>query len=83
MWTWKHNDLGDHPNFGGDFEAALGAFPARTIILNADTDSYSRPSTATTRPPRSPAGESRPIPTSWGHIAPFDPRPTRGSSTPR
>ena len=35
IWTWWHNDLGDHPSFGGDFEAALGAITARTIILNA------------------------------------------------
>ncbi len=64
MWTWWHNDLGDHPEFGGDFEAALGAIRARTIILEAETDSYF--------PPVDSEYEAR-------HILGADPAPSRRS----
>jgi homoserine O-acetyltransferase len=73
MWTWWHNDLGDHPNFGGDFDAALGAIQARTIILNAETDQYFPPIDSEYEASKIPNAESRPIPTIWGHLAPFNP----------
>ena len=73
LTTWWHNDLGDHPSFGGDFEAALGAITARTIILNADTDRYFPPVDSDYEAAHIPNGESRPIKTIWGHMAPFNP----------
>ena len=73
MWTWWHNDLGDHPEFSGDFEAALGAIRARTIILNAETDSYFPPVDSEYEARHIAGAESRPIPTIWGHLAPFNP----------
>lgn len=50
LWTWWTNDLGDHPDFAGDFDAALGAIRARTIILNAETDRYFLRSIVNTKP---------------------------------
>jgi homoserine O-acetyltransferase len=73
MWTWWHNDLGDHPSFGGDFDAALAAIQARTIILNAETDQYFPPVDSAYEASLIPGAESRPIPTIWGHLAPFNP----------
>jgi homoserine O-acetyltransferase/O-succinyltransferase len=73
MWTWWHNDLGDHPNFGGDFDAALGAIRARTIIIQAETDSYFPPVDSKYEASRIPNGELQVIPTIWGHLAPFNP----------
>lgn len=73
MWTWWHNDLGDHPKFGGDFDKALSTITARTIILNAETDSYFPPVDSEYEASRIPGAESRPIPTIWGHLAPFNP----------
>ena len=73
MWTWKHNDLGDHPDFGGDFEAALRAIRARTIIIQAETDSYFPPVDSEYEAQTIPDAELRVIPTIWGHIAPFNP----------
>ena len=73
MWTWWHNDLGAHAQFGGDFDAALGAIRARTIILNAETDRYFPPVDSDYEAARMPNAESRPIPTLWGHMAPFNP----------
>lgn len=74
MWTWWNNDLGDHADFGGDLDAALGAITARTIILNAETDSYFPPVDSEYEASRIAGAESRPIPTVWGHLAPFNPQ---------
>jgi homoserine O-acetyltransferase len=73
MWTWWHNDLGDHPNFGGDFDAALGAITARTIIVQAETDQYFPPVDSEYEASRIANAELRRIPTVWGHLAPFNP----------
>jgi len=71
--TWMHNDLGDHPNFGGDFDAALGSIRAKTIIMNAETDRYFPPIDSEYEASRIPGATTRPIPTIWGHLAPFNP----------
>lgn len=71
--TWYHNDLGDHANFRGDFDAALGSITARTIIMNAETDRYFPPVDSEYEASKIPNGEARPIPTIWGHLAPFNP----------
>ncbi len=71
--TWWHSDLGDHPDFGGDFEKALGAITARTIILNGTLDRYFPPVDSEYEAKHIPNAESRPIPGIWGHMAPFNP----------
>jgi homoserine O-acetyltransferase/O-succinyltransferase len=73
LWTWKHNDLGDHPNFEGDFDAALRAIGARTIIIQAETDSCFPPVDSEYEASIIPNAELRVIPTVWGHAAPFNP----------
>jgi homoserine O-acetyltransferase len=73
MWTWKHNDLGDHANFGGDFDAALRSIRARTIIIQSETDQYFPPVDSEYEASRIPNAELRVIPTVWGHLAPFNP----------
>jgi homoserine O-acetyltransferase len=71
--TWMHNDVGDHPNFGGDFDAALGAIQARTIIMNAETDRYFPPVDSQYEADRIKGAITRPIPTIWGHLASLNP----------
>ncbi|MDQ2851882.1 MAG: alpha/beta fold hydrolase [Actinomycetota bacterium] len=73
MWTWWHNDVGDHPSFDGDFDAALSAIQARTIVLQADTDQYFPPVDSEYAVSQIPNAELRVIPTTWGHMAPFNP----------
>jgi homoserine O-acetyltransferase len=73
IWTWWNADLGDHPNFGGDFEKALGSIQARTIILNGTLDQYFPPVDSDYEASHIPNAESRPIPGVWGHMAPFNP----------
>ncbi|MEQ8346555.1 MAG: alpha/beta fold hydrolase [Sneathiellaceae bacterium] len=72
MWTWYHNDLGDHPAFGGDFEKALGAITARTIVLPGSTDSYFPPHDNAYEVSCMPNAECRPVPTDWGHMCPIN-----------
>jgi homoserine O-acetyltransferase/O-succinyltransferase len=71
--TWFHNDLGDHPNFGGDFDAALGAITARTIIIQAETDRYFPPEDSDYEASKMPDARVQRIDTDWGHMAPFNP----------
>jgi homoserine O-acetyltransferase/O-succinyltransferase len=71
--TWFHNDLGDHLSFGGDFDAALGAITARTIIIQAETDRYFPPVDADYEASRIPNARVQRIDTDWGHMAPFNP----------
>ena len=73
MWTWWHNDLGDHPNFGGDLEAALAAITCPAIVLPAELDRYFPPVDAEHEVRHMPAAECRAIPSTWGHMAPLDP----------
>jgi homoserine O-acetyltransferase len=73
MWTWWHNDVGAHANFGGDTDAALRSITARTIVLPASTDAYFPPVDSEREASLIPGAECRPIPTVWGHMAPFNP----------
>ena len=77
MWTWIHNDLGDHPKFDGNddnFDRALKAISARTIILPSETDSYFPPVDSEYEATQIPEAECRPIPSIWGHLALFNPQ---------
>ena len=71
--TWFHNDLGDHPSFGGDFDAALGAISARTTIIQAETDRYFPPVDSDYEASKIPNARVQRIETDWGHMAPFNP----------
>lgn len=73
MWTWWHNDVGDHERFGGDTDAALAAISPRTIILQSETDQYFPPVDAEREASVMPSCELRVIPSIWGHLAPFNP----------
>jgi homoserine O-acetyltransferase/O-succinyltransferase len=73
LWTSWHTDLGDHPNFQGDFDAALGAIQARTILIQPETDAIYPLVNSEYEASRIPNAELRVIPTIWGHLAPFYP----------
>lgn len=73
MDTWRSNDVGRHPLFGGDFEAALGSVRARTVIVQAETDRYFPPVDSAHEASLIPGAELRVIPTTWGHNAPINP----------
>ena len=73
MATWWHHDIGDHASFAGSFEDALGAIRARAIILPAELDRYFPPVDAEYEARHVTNAECRPIPSSWGHMAPLEP----------
>ena len=43
LWTWLHGDISHNPVYNGNFEAALGAIKARTIVAPVDNDRYFPP----------------------------------------
>ena len=73
LTTWWHNDIGAHPDFGGDFDAALRAITPRAIILPAELDRYFPPIDCEYEARGMPNAECRPIPGVWGHMAPVEP----------
>lgn len=73
LWAWEHADISANPTYGGDFEAALGAIKARTIILPVDNDRYFPPVDSEHEARHIPNGESRVVKSIWGHMAPMNP----------
>lgn len=71
--TWRENDLGAHPNFGGDFERALSSITARTIIIQAELDRYFPPVDSDYEAQHIPQAEVRRLDSTWGHMMPFNP----------
>ena len=58
LWTWLHCDISHNPVYRDNFEAALGAIKARTIVVPVDNDRYFPPPTASTRRGTSPAASA-------------------------
>ena len=73
LWTWLHSDISDNPTYGGDFERALGAIKARTIIVPSELDRYFPPVDSENEARHIPGASWRQIPSIWGHMALFNP----------
>ena len=73
LWTWEMGDISDNPQYGGNFEAALQAIKARTIVLPVDLDRYFPPVDSEYEARHIPAAECRVIKSEWGHMAPMNP----------
>jgi len=73
LWTWQHSDISDNPTYGGDFERALGAIKARTIIVPSELDRYFPPVDSENEARHIPGASWRQIPSIWGHMALFNP----------
>jgi homoserine O-acetyltransferase/O-succinyltransferase len=71
--SWMRGDISDNPAYNGDFDKALGAIKARTIILPVDHDRYFPPVDSQYEAARIPGAECRVIHSSWGHMAPANP----------
>ena len=69
LWTWQHADIGANQRFHGDFDAALGAIGARTIVMPCDTDLYFCVADSEYEVARLPNAELRPISSPAGHFA--------------
>lgn len=73
LWTWDMGDISDDPRYGGNFDAALAAIKARTIVLPVDLDRYFPPVDSQYEAGHIPNAECRTIRSDWGHMAPLNP----------
>jgi homoserine O-acetyltransferase len=71
--TWHDGDISAGPTYHGDFDRALGAIKARTIIMPGEYDSYFPPTDSRYEASRIPGAQCRPIPSIWGHMALWNP----------
>ena len=67
--TWLHCDVSDHPLYAGDYERALGAIRAKTLVLSSASDLYFTPADCAAEAALIPQAEYCSIPSIWGHRA--------------
>jgi homoserine O-acetyltransferase len=75
LWTWQQADISANEIYKGDFTAALRAIKARAIVMPGETDLYFRVRDNELEVEQMPKAELRPIPSIWGHMAPFGVNP--------
>lgn len=68
LYSWQQADIGQLPDYQGDFSAALQAITARTIVMPCDTDSYFTLEESRLECEQV-GGEFRPIHSPFGHCA--------------
>jgi homoserine O-acetyltransferase len=71
--TWYDGDISANATYGGDFDRALGAIKARTIIMPCAYDTYFPPVDSEYEASRIPGAECRVIPSIWGHMTLWNP----------
>jgi len=67
IWTWQHADIAANDIYEGDFERALGAIEARTIVMPCRTDLYFPPEDSAYEVRHMKQAELRIIDSVWGH----------------
>ncbi len=67
--TWLHCDVSDNPIYQGEYEKAMGAIAAKTLVMPAQTDLYFTPEDCKLEADLIPHSEYCIIPSIWGHRA--------------
>lgn len=67
IWTWQHSDISQQPSHTGDFNKALNAITAKTIVIACDDDLYFRPEDNQLEIEHIKKGELRVFSSAWGH----------------
>jgi homoserine O-acetyltransferase len=67
--TWLRCDVSDNPTYQGNYQLALQAIAARTLVMPATTDLYFTPQDCAAEARLIPQAEYLPIPSIWGHRA--------------
>jgi homoserine O-acetyltransferase/O-succinyltransferase len=67
--TWLRCDIGNNATYQGDYEVALGAIKAKTLVMPATTDLYFTPEDCAVEANLIPDAEFLAIPSVWGHKA--------------
>jgi len=65
--TWQHGDISANDKYNHDFDAALGAIRARTIVIVCDNDLYFRPEDNQIEIEKISTAELRVYQSPWGH----------------
>jgi homoserine O-acetyltransferase len=65
--TWQLGDISQQPAYNGDFEAALNAIEAETIVIVCDQDLYFRPEDNQLEIEHIKNGDLRIFSSPWGH----------------
>lgn len=71
LHTWQAGDVSKQEAYGGDFEKAMGAIKAKTLVLPSETDLYFPPedSKYEVANMKEGVGELNVYPSIWGHWA--------------
>ena len=69
LQTWRQADIAANEQFGGDFQSALSAIRARTLLLPCSTDRYFPPVDNEYEAHRIPHCELRLLESPFGHCA--------------
>jgi len=67
--TWLHCNIGDNPTYKGDYQTALKAIKANTLVMPSTTDLYFTPSDCAAEAELILNAQYRAIPSIWGHRA--------------
>ena len=67
LWSWQQGDISQQSPYDGDFNAALAAIEARTIVIVCDSDLYFRPEDNELEVKHIKNGELRIYRSPWGH----------------
>ncbi|WP_319423607.1 alpha/beta fold hydrolase [Pleurocapsa sp. FMAR1] len=67
--TWLHCDVSNNPTYQGDYQQALKAITAKTLVMPGATDLYFTPEDCKAEADLIPNAKYLPIPSIWGHRA--------------
>jgi len=67
--TWQRADIANHSRFNGDFNLAMSAITARTIVMPCCTDLYFPPEDSEIEVAAMTNAELRVIESDWGHCS--------------
>jgi homoserine O-acetyltransferase len=67
LWSWQRGDISQQSPYDGDFNAALAAIEARTIVIACDNDLYFRSEDNQLEVKHIKNGELRIYQSPWGH----------------
>ena len=67
LWTWQQGDISNNGLYNGNFESALSAIEARTIVIVCDSDLYFRPEDNALEIEHIKNSELRIYQSPWGH----------------
>ena len=67
--TWLRCDVSDNPIYQGDYQGAMAAIQAQTLVMPSTTDLYFTPEDCAAEAELIPHATYLPIPSIWGHRA--------------